>query len=90
MIPDVLALVASLPAALGTCYLRHAEEVVQGGRLQALILRVVVVDDSEVVRRGICHILYHKLRLRSSAKLRTEPMPSARFWSTVPILFCWI
>jgi YesN/AraC family two-component response regulator len=57
MIPDVVALVASLPAALGTCYLRHAEEAVQGGRLQALILRVVVVDDSEVVRRGICHIL---------------------------------
>ena len=25
--------------------------------MQALILRVVVVDDSEVVRRGICHIL---------------------------------
>jgi len=38
-------------------HLRHAEEVVRGGRLQALILRVLVVDDSEVVRRGICHIL---------------------------------
>ena len=25
--------------------------------MQALILRVLVVDDSEVVRRGICHIL---------------------------------
>jgi YesN/AraC family two-component response regulator len=25
--------------------------------LQALILRVLVVDDSEIVRRGICHIL---------------------------------
>ena len=38
-------------------HLRHAEEVVRGGRLQALILRVLVVDDSEVVRRGIGQIL---------------------------------
>src|SRR5579872_2224181 len=37
--------------------LRHAEEVVRGGRLQAPILRVLVVDDSEIVRRGICQIL---------------------------------
>ena len=38
-------------------HLRHAEEVVRGGRLQPLIRRVLVVDDSEVVRRGICQIL---------------------------------
>jgi len=38
-------------------HLRHAEEVLRGGRLQALILRVLGVDDSEVVRRGICQIL---------------------------------
>src|ERR1700751_2628704 len=28
-----------------------------GGGVQALIIRVLVVDDSEVVRRGICQIL---------------------------------
>src|ERR1700745_1628551 len=28
-----------------------------GGGVQALILRVLVVDDSEIVRRGICQIL---------------------------------
>jgi YesN/AraC family two-component response regulator len=28
-----------------------------GGGMQALILRVLVVDDSEIVRRGICQIL---------------------------------
>jgi DNA-binding NarL/FixJ family response regulator len=30
---------------------------VQGGGVQALTLRVLVVDDSEIVRRGICQIL---------------------------------
>jgi YesN/AraC family two-component response regulator len=30
---------------------------VLGGGVQALILRVLVVDDSEIVRRGICQIL---------------------------------
>jgi YesN/AraC family two-component response regulator len=49
--------VTSLPAALGQCHRRHPEEVVQGGGVQALTLRVLVVDDSEIVRRGICQIL---------------------------------
>jgi DNA-binding NarL/FixJ family response regulator len=38
--------------------LRHQEEVLLGGGMQALILRVLVVDDSEIVRRGICRILH--------------------------------
>jgi DNA-binding NarL/FixJ family response regulator len=57
MIPDVVALVASLPAARSQGCSRHPEEVMQGGGVQALTLRVLVVDDSGVVRRGICQIL---------------------------------
>jgi PleD family two-component response regulator len=57
MIPDVVALVASLPAALGECHRRHLEEVVKGGGVQALTLRILLVDDSKVVRRGLCQIL---------------------------------
>jgi hypothetical protein len=57
--------------------------------MQALILRVLVVDDSDIVRRGICQILKHKLILRSSVKLRTEPTLSARCVSTDRLSCYW-
>ena len=50
--------------------------------MQALILRVLVVDDNEIVRRASAKSFNHKLTLRLSARLLTEPMPSVRFVST--------
>lgn len=48
---------ASFPAARSKGCSRHLEEVLLGDGVPAFILRVLVVDDSEIVRRGICQIL---------------------------------
>jgi hypothetical protein len=49
--------IASFSAARSKGCSRHPEEVLLGDGMQALIIRVLVVDDSEIVRRGICQIL---------------------------------
>lgn len=48
---------ASLPVACSQGCSRHPGEVLLGDDMQALTIRVLVVDDSEIVRRGICQIL---------------------------------
>ena len=61
----------------------------RGGRLQALILRVLVVDDSEIVRRGICQILQTQVDIEviSEASDGADAVRKAR--EHVPILCCW-
>ncbi len=41
--------------------------------MQALILRVLVVDDSEIVRRGICQILQSQADIEVSSPGELHP-----------------
>ena len=55
--------------------------------MQALILRVLVVDDSDIGAAS-AKLFKHKLILRSSVKLRTEPMLSVKCVSIDRMSWC--
>ena len=63
--------------------------VVESLQQQALVIRVLVVDDVEIVRRGICQILQSQAHIEIIGELRTEPTLSVRFVSTDRMSCYW-
>ena len=57
--------------------------------MQALILRVLVVDDTRSFGAASAKSFNHKLTLRLSAKLLTEPMLSVRCVNTDRMSCYW-
>jgi DNA-binding NarL/FixJ family response regulator len=57
--------------------------------MQALILRVLVVDDSEIVRRGICQILRSQADIEVVCEAADGAMLSMRFVSTDRMSCYW-
>ena len=63
--------------------------VVESLQQQALVIRVLVVDDVEIVQRGICQILQSQADIEIIGELRTEPTLFVRFASTNRRSCCW-